>query len=188
MGFTPLQGLLMSTRSGDLDSAIVLHLLVRHNMDVRKVEALLNKDSGILGMSGLSGDIRDIIKNVSKAKGEERLRLTSTLDLYFWRLKKYLGAYLMVTGQPDAIIFTDTIGESVPAVRAALCKGMEPFGIVMDRKKNEQMKAFPADISAIKSRVRLLVIQTNEELAIARQVFAVASGNQHKEKFSMAVA
>jgi acetate kinase len=123
-------------------------------------------------MSGFSGDIRDIIKAVNKI-GIKDERLDLTLQVYLWRLKKNLGSYLAVTGAPAAVIFTDTIGETVPEVRWAACAGFEVFGIALDAEKNKNAKQLPCDISAAGSRMRALVIATNEELAIARVAYSL---------------
>lgn len=166
MGYSPLQGLLMSTRSGDLDPAVVMRLLARERMDAAAVEKLLNKKSGVLGMSGSSADIRDLL---SPPSGQGDARASLTRDLYLWRLKKYVGSYLTVVGEPHALIFTDTIGETVPEVRAAICARMEGFGIRLSEARNANALDLPCDIAAEESRVRVLVIRTNEELAIARE-------------------
>ena len=163
MGFSPLQGLIMSTRCGDLDPAVTLKLLFQTEGDFKAVEDLLNKKSGVLGLSQMSADIRDVLAQV-----KEGSQLSSAGQVYLWRLRKYLGAYLAVVDRPDAIIFTDTIGETIPLVRWTMCTDMEQFGIIIDSKKNTAGAHLPIDIAAQESNVRILVIQTNEELAIAR--------------------
>lgn len=175
MGFSPLQGLVMSTRSGDLDPAVVLSLVALNGGDVESVESMLNRNSGVLGMSGLSSDVRDILKRID-AGGEDAAPATRALHVYLWRLRKYLGAYLAVVGRVDAVLFTDTIGELVPAVRGRVCAGLEVFGIEVDETRNAAAvgKALPADFATEKSAVRLLAILTNEELSIARQTFDMA--------------
>lgn len=170
MGYSPLQGLVMSTRCGDLSPAITLGLLARSVGDVDAVEDLLNRQSGILGISGVSGDIRDIFK-ASDKQSDNSERINLALRVYLWRIRKYLGSYLAVVGTPDAVIFTDTIGETQPQVRWAVASDMQTFGIDMDSQKNEEIKELPADISSKNSKVRVLVLRTNEELAIAREAF-----------------
>ena len=172
MGYSPLPGLVMSTRSGDIDPALALQISASGGMGFKALETLLNKKSGILGMSGISGDIRDIFAAVNK-DGIRNERLDTTLQVYLWRLKKSLGSYLAVTGVPDAVIFTDTIGETVPEVREAACSGLEAFGLKLDMKKNNNAVRLPCDISAPGSRVRVLVIATNEELAMARVTYGL---------------
>jgi acetate kinase len=168
MGFSPLQGLVMSTRSGDLDPAVTLGLLARAGGDTRAVEGLLNKRSGVLGMSGASADIRDVFAGQAETSAAAR----ATEQVYLWRLRKYLGAYLAVVGKADCVIFTDTIGETVSEVRQAACAGMEAFGVAIDERRNREARALPADVATDESPVRILVIRTNEELAIARSTYA----------------
>ena len=170
MGLTPLQGLVMSTRCGDLDPAVVLRLLEQNNGDGTAVENLLNKKSGVLGMSGMSADIRDVLARLSR-KEDHQTRLELTAQVYLWRLRKYLGEYLALIGRADAILFTDTIGETLPQVRAAMCADMECFGVRLDPERNTAGAALPVDVAAEDSRVRLLVIATNEELAIVRVTY-----------------
>ncbi len=170
MGFSPLQGLVMSTRSGDLDPAIALNMLAHNLGDADSVEKTLNNRSGVLGLSGKSADIRDIIAARGRNADPD-----STLEVYLWRIKKYLGAYLTTVGRADAVIFTDTIGETMPHVRWAVCSGMEEFGIILDSSANENLKGLPGLISAPESRVKVIAVATNEELAIARRSFEVVA-------------
>jgi len=174
MGYSPLPGLVMSTRSGDIDPALVLQMAIASDGNFNAMEKLLNKESGVLGMSGVSPDIRDIFRTAGK-NGATDERLSLTLQVYLWRLKKALGSYLAVTGVPDAVIFTDTIGETVPGVRQEACAGMEAFGIKIDMEKNRNVKKLPADISAPDSETYVLVIATNEELEIARTAAELAA-------------
>ncbi len=177
MGFSPLQGLVMSTRCGDLDSAVALRLIGRYVGDIQSVEKLLNKQSGVLGMSGMSADIRDIF-NSAKQYTDPSSKPDLTAQVYLWRIRKYLGSYLSVVQNADAIIFTDTIGETVPLVRWAVCTDMEYFGVKIDSDKNDNVTSYPVDISANDSKVRILVILTNEELAISRRTYGTL---QHSE-------
>jgi acetate kinase len=170
MGFSPLQGLMMSTRSGDLDPALTLSLLAAHAGDHEAVNRQLNKTSGVLGMSGFSADIRDVIERAGTAEPLQSPH-SLTLAVYTWRIRKYLGAYLAVVGETDTILFTDSIGEAVPHVRWAVCSGMDVFGVKIDAVRNAQCRELPADVAADDSRVRILAIATNEELAIARHTY-----------------
>jgi acetate kinase len=181
MGYSPLQGLIMSTRCGDLDPAVTLQLLHDHVTDPGAVEKVLNQKSGVLSLSGTSSDIRDVLAGMADG-GKDHQRQRDTASLYLWRIRKYLGAYLAVVGKPDAVIFTDTIGETMPAVRYALCADMEWFGLQLDSQRNNCPGELPADIASDASKVRILVVQTNEELAIARQTYLVLSdkGNAGK--------
>ncbi len=172
MGYSPLPGLVMSTRSGDIDPAFALQLTLLSGGDFKELENILNKKSGVLGLSGVSGDIRDIINGLNgKGRNDERLELT--LQVYLWRIRKALGSYLAVVGIPDAVIFTDTIGETIPEVRQSVCAGMEAFGIEINESKNSSVKMLPADVASNGSPVRLLVIATNEELEIARETAGI---------------
>jgi len=174
MGYSPLQGLIMSTRCGDLDPAVALRLLALSEGNGRAVEKALNEHSGVLGLSGSSADIRDALSELT-TRGSRQSRLNMTAQVYLWRLRKYLGAYLAVAGQPQAIIFTDTVGETVPVVRWAMCADMQAFGVSLDAERNAHSDSLPADIATPGSQVRILVIQTNEELAIARHSYSVVS-------------
>ncbi len=170
MGYSPLQGLVMSTRSGDLDPAIALSLVARAQGDGHAVENLLNRKSGLLGLTGVSADIRDLVKSDGGVQSDT---LSRAAQVYLWRIRKYLGSYLVVTGRPHCIIFTDTIGEKIPSVRWAVTAGLNALGVVLDAKKNAEAKALPVDLSAPESRVRVLAIATNEEIAIARASYAL---------------
>jgi acetate kinase len=165
MGLTPLQGLVMSTRSGDLDPGLVLRLLHQSNGNHDQTESLLNKNSGVLGMTGKSADLRDLLKDVD---GDE---LSLALRVYAWRLRKYLGAFMVVAEQPHAITFTDTIGETVPLVRQMCCDGLACFGVNIDPQRNRSATNLPVDIATPNSKVRVLVIHTDEELALARMAW-----------------
>ena len=176
MGYSPLQGLVMSTRSGDLDPSIALSMVARAEGDGREVESLLNRKSGLLGLSGgASADIRDLIVPGAKNMGGLGERAA---QVYLWRIRKYLGAYLLVTERPHCIIFTDTIGERIPAVRWAVAAGLDAFGVIMDPERNASAIHLPAEISAAASRVRVLAIATNEEIAIARECHALLSTSE----------
>ncbi len=167
MGFSPLQGLVMSTRCGDLDPAVTLRLIERSGGDCETVEKILNRKSGVLGLSGISADIRDVLAGLEK-DGPAGPEIILAAQVYLWRLRKYLGAYLLAAGDCQAVIFTDTIGETVPLVRWSACADMRCFGLQIDPRKNIKPGLLPADISEPESPVRILVIATNEELAIAR--------------------
>lgn len=175
MGYSPLQGLVMSTRSGDLDPAVTLRLLARASGDAGAVDELLNKKSGMLGLSGVSSDVRDVLAKAAGAGGGPDERQSRALEIYLWRLRKYLGAYLTLVGTPHAVIFTDTIGELVPEVRWAVCSGLEVFGIQIDPDRNREDTKLPADLSVSSSAVRILAIATNEELAIARRSYSLVT-------------
>ena len=165
MGYSPLQGLIMSTRTGQLDAAIPLKLLSRDGSDFRSVSRFLNSHSGILGLSQKYSDIRDVL-----AEKNENARAVT--DAYLWRIQKYLGSYLLHVGDVHAVIFTDTIGETMASVRWEICANLSCFGIQVDYTANsgKQLK-LPADIASADSPVRVLVIQTDEEKAIATKTY-----------------
>jgi len=164
MGFTPLEGLLMGTRSGDIAPAIILHILGEEELTLHEARTLLNKHSGLTGISGVSSDMRDIIE--AKNGGNDRARLA--FEVYCYRVKKYIGSYAAAMGGVDAIVFTAGVGENSPDVRAAVLKDMEWLGLSIDQEKNLAAKAKEMDISTANSNVRALVVPTNEELVIAK--------------------
>lgn len=168
LGLTPLEGLVMGTRSGDIDPAIHAFLARNCNMDIDAIDEMLNKDSGLKGLCGLN-DMRDIHDAI--ASGNKRAKLA--LDVQTYRNKKYVGAFMAVLGRVDAIIFTAGIGENDEVVREMTLHGLEPFGIVMDIEANNQRIKKPTLLSTEESRVQIWGIPTNEELAIARAAQAV---------------
>jgi acetate kinase len=170
MGFTPLEGLLMGTRSGDIDPAIVLYIMGKEGLTMAEVNALLNKHSGLVGISGVSSDMREIIREMKN--GNMRAKLA--FDVFCYRVKKYIGAYAAVMGGVDAIVFTAGIGENSPDVRKSVCEGLEFLGIKIDDEKNnspEREKIITTDDSPVK----VLVILTNEELVIALDTAEIVS-------------
>jgi len=168
LGLTPLEGLVMGTRSGDVDPAIHSFLARNCNMDIEAIDEMLNKDSGLKGLCGLN-DMRDIHEAI--ANGDKRAKLA--LDVQTYRNKKYVGAFMAVLGRVDAIIFTAGIGENDEVVREMTLRGLEPFGIIMDLEVNNQRIKKPTLLSSRESRVQIWGIPTNEELAIAREAKAV---------------
>ncbi len=177
MGMTPLEGLVMGTRSGDIDPAVLFHLHRRANLSVDELDDLLNKRSGILGLSGV-GDMRDVEQRV--ATGDAAASLA--FDVYIHRLRAYAGAYLAQLGGVDVISFTAGVGENSAAVRAATLETLGFAGVVLDRARNEAPRTSPEGrgtrvISADDSRVTVLVVPTNEELEIARQTLAAVDGD-----------
>jgi acetate kinase len=168
MGFTPLEGLVMGTRCGDMDPAIVTFLENEADMSSTEVNNLMNKKSGVLGLSGVSSDFRDI-ENAA-AQGNERAKLA--LDVFYYRVRKYIGAYAAAMGGVDAIVFTAGLGENSAAARAEICKGLKFLGVKIDAEKNS-VRGKQIDISAEGSKVRTLTIPTNEELMIARDTVEI---------------
>lgn len=169
MGLTPLEGLVMGTRSGDIDPAVVFHLHRVGGMSIDDIDDLLNRRSGIKGISG-ENDFRALHSLVQSGDASAKL----ALDVYVHRLKKYIGAYYAILGRLDLLVFTAGVGENDEIVRAAACQGLEPLGIVLDPARNAG-RSGPKVISADDSRVTVLVYPTNEELAIARQSLEVAT-------------
>jgi len=175
MGFTPLEGLVMGTRPGDMDTSIVLHLMSRQEMNVNEMTALLNRHSGLLGVSGESNDMRALIE--SAGAGHERARLA--IDLFCYRLKKYIAAYTGVLGQVHGLVFTGGIGENAPSIRETALNNLEPLGYSLDHEKNRQVVGKEGEISVPQGRTRIFVIPTNEELLIARDTFRLIEGVEH---------
>jgi len=174
MGLTPLEGLVMGTRSGDLDPSIVDFVASKEGLSVREVESLLNKQSGLLGISGLTDDMRELLDEAHE-KNDRRARLA--IEIFCYRARKYIGAYLAAMNGADAIIFTGGIGENSPEIRAAICEGLSWLGIEVDPERNAaHTAAREGRISAESSRVSVYVIPTNEELLIARDTVRVVSG------------
>jgi len=163
MGFTPLAGVVMGTRSGMLDPAIIKFLMQKENMTVDQVDDMLNKKSGVLGVSGVSSDFRDLCKAADD--GNDRAALA--LDMFVASVKRYIGSYAMIMGGVDAVVFTAGIGENTPTIREAIMKETEFLGAGIDDAKNNSSRGVEIDISAANAKVRTLVIPTNEELMIA---------------------
>ena len=170
MGFTPLEGLVMGTRSGDLDPAVVSYLVRQEGVEVQQVEQWLNERSGLLGVSGRSGDISDLM---TAAEQEDDSRATLAIDVFCYRARKYLGAYLAALGGADAVIFGGGIGEHVPAVRARICENMEWCGLSIDKERNAKAVGLSAGavarISPDDARLPAYVVPADEESWIARE-------------------
>jgi acetate kinase len=166
MGLTPLEGLVMGTRSGDLDAAILEYISAKEGLNIHEVEMLLNKQSGLLGISGLTNDMRELIAETEES-GDRRARLA--IEIFCYRVSKYIGAYLAAMNGADAIIFAGGIGENSPKIRAQICENLQWLGISLDHAKNEQItRGREGTISAEDTKAAVCVIPTNEELLIAR--------------------
>jgi len=168
MGFGPLSGLMMGTRSGDIDPSVIFHLLGQKEYTPEKINTLLNKQSGLLGVGG-SNDMRDIHKLADIGDPDAKL----ALQLYAYRIKKMIGAYIAVLNGADAILFTAGVGENDSSMRAAVCTAMDYLNIILDDEKNIQYKGELLDISAAESKIKILVVPTNEEYEIANQSFQI---------------
>ena len=166
MGLTPLEGLVMGTRGGDLDPAIIEFLHHKEGMTMNEINAVLNKQSGLLGLSGLTNDMRDLLTE-EREHNDRRARLA--IDIFCNRARKYIGAYFTELSGADAIVFAGGIGENSPEIRKRICKGLECFGLTIDEKTNtEIVNGKEGIISSKDSKLNAYVIPTNEELLIAR--------------------
>jgi acetate kinase len=165
MGMTPLEGLVMGTRSGDVDPAILGFIAAKEDISIHEVETMLNKQSGLLGISGLTHDMR-VLQDEVREHDDRRAKLA--IDIFCYRVRKYIGAFLAAMGGADAIVFTGGIGENSPAVRAGICEGLEWAGLSLDGEKNQKTVGVEDVISNGNSRLAAYVIPTDEELLIAR--------------------
>jgi acetate kinase len=176
MGFTPLEGLIMGTRSGDIDPSLVEYLAAKDGLTLSEVDALLNKQSGLLGISGLTGDMRELLDEA--AENHDR-RAELAIALFSQRVKRYIGAYYAEMGGADAVAFSGGIGENAAPVRTRICEGLEVLGLQLDPDRNvATVGGAEGDISAAGARLRAYVIPTNEELLIARDTYRVVSKAQ----------
>jgi acetate kinase len=174
MGLTPLEGLVMGTRCGDIDPAILFYL-AEYGYSLAQLNDLCNKKSGVLGISGCSNDMRTLVEEA--AGGHERARLA--LDLVCYRVRKYIGAYLAVLGRLDALVFTGGIGENAVSIREQICTGLDGLGIQVDRGKNEVAIGKESRIDVENGGVAVLVIPTDEEGAIAADTYQLATQQSH---------
>lgn len=173
MGMTPLEGLVMGTRSGDIDPAIVSLIATKEGLSASETEALLNTQSGLLGISGLTNDMR-VLQEELKAHDDRRVRLA--IEVFCYRAKKYIGAFLAAIGGSDAIVFTGGIGENSADIRARICAGFEWAGLRLDEKRNQQTVGSERQISTDNSTLHAFVIPTDEELMIARDTLRCIVG------------
>ncbi len=173
MGFTPLEGLLMGTRCGDLDPALVLYVMEREHMTPDEVNTLLNKRSGLLGISETSSDFREVLEEAEAGSARHKL----AIDLFCLRVKKYIGAYAAEMGGLDVVVFTGGIGENAPVVREKSCQGLEFLGVFIDDKKNAANQLLVSS-----GKVKVMVIPTDEELAIARDTKRILLSEERKKE------
>ena len=172
MGFTPLEGIVMGTRCGSVDPAILTFLMEHEGLDAAGLDDLMNKKSGLQGISGVSSDFRDLEAAISQ--GNERAQMA--VDMFYYSVRKYIGAYAAAMGGADAVVFTAGIGENNCAGRAEIVKGLEFMGIQIDREKNSK-RGEALDISASGAGVRTLVIPTDEEMMIAMDTLELTKAN-----------
>ena len=164
MGLTPLEGVAMGTRSGDIDPAIINHLAIQKGLSIEEIDHLLNRESGLLGISEISNDVRDIQKAAQTGNSQAR----QALEVFAYRVRKYIGSYLAVLAPLDAIVFTGGIGENAHEIRQNVLEDLESLGILISESRNRDCKGREAEISEENSPIKLWVIPTNEELLIAR--------------------
>ena len=176
MGMTPLEGLVMGTRSGDIDPAIVNLIATKEGLSTSEVDALLNTQSGLLGISGLTNDMR-VLQEELKEHDDRRVRLA--IEVFCYRARKYIGAFLACMGGADAVVFTGGIGENSPDVRSRICHGLEWAGLKLDESKNQEMLGLEGEISSQDSSLHAYVIPTDEELLIARDTVSCIQGEPH---------
>jgi acetate kinase len=169
MGFTPVSGLIMGTRCGDLDPSIIEYISHKEGISLDAIDATLNKASGLLGISGLTNDMRDLL---SEVKEHQDRRANLAIDMFCQRIKHYIGAYLAQMNGADAIIFTGGIGENSHEIRSKICENLNFLGLELDEKLNlEAVQGKEMEISIPKSKLKVWVIPTNEELLIARDTY-----------------
>ncbi len=174
MGFTPLEGLVMGSRSGDLDPSIPLYIQQAYGLTNEQIEHSLNYDSGLVALAG-TNDVQDLLEH--EQAGDHNAKLA--LDIYIYRIRKYIGAYLVALGQVDAIIFTAGIGEHSAEIRMRCCRDLEQFGITLDSECNKQTLSQATVINGADSVIKILVIPTNEELQIAHETKRLLSETNH---------
>jgi acetate kinase len=171
MGMTPLEGLVMGTRCGDVDAGALLYIADKEETSIPFTSTLLNKHSGMLGLSGVSSDMRDI--ETAAVQGNQRAK--TALEIYHYRIKKYIGAYAAAMGGVDLVIFTGGVGENGWETREECCKGLEFMGIRFDKEKNTKLRGKEAVISSDDSLVSVMVVPTNEELVIAMDTYEIVT-------------
>lgn len=172
MGLTPLEGLMMGTRSGDLDPAIVPFTMSKEELTLSEVNSMLNKHSGLMAISGLSSDMREIVGAMKE--GDRNAKLA--FDMYAGRVRKYIGAYAAAMNGVDVIVFTAGVGENSVELREAVCRGLSFLGVELDPERNAVRSREPREITTDASKVKVLVVPTNEELLIARDTFELVKG------------
>jgi len=171
MGFTPVEGLFMGTRTGDLDLGAILYIMEKEKMDIKEVNNMINKKSGMLGISGVSSDMRDLL--ASAKDGNERAQVA--LQMYAYQVKKYIGAYAAVMNGVDIIVFTGGIGENDCITRFNIMQGFDYLGVKMDEEKCKTIRSKEEYISTPDSKVKVMIVPTNEELVIAQDTLEIVT-------------
>jgi acetate kinase len=172
MGMTPLAGLMMGTRSGDVDPGALPYIMDKTGLDIQGLNDMLNKKSGVVGISGVSSDMREV--DAAAESGNKRAQLSNTM--YFYRIKKYIGAYAAAMGGVDAIVFAGGVGENQAGCRADVLEGLEFLGVELDKEVNAKMRGEEAVLSTPNSRVKVLLIPTDEEMMIASDTYDIIKG------------
>ncbi len=172
MGFTPVEGLLMGTRAGDIDAGVVSYIMDKEMIGTSSISTLLNKHSGVLGVSGISSDMREL--EAAYEAGNERAILAE--EMYFYRIKKYIGAYAAALGGVDIIVFTGGVGENQASCRSGACRGLEFMGISLNEELNNKVRGEEVIISKPDSKVKVLIIPTDEEFMIASDTMQILEG------------
>jgi acetate kinase len=181
MGFTPAEGLIMGTRPGDLDVSILPYIMKKEDIDCESVNAILNEQSGMLGISGVSSDMREIEESITK---DNNTRAKLSMEMFFYRIRKYIGAYAAVLNGIDILVFTGGIGENCHKISTGLCKGLDFLGIEINSDSESVSPTEERIISTDKSRVSVIVIPTNEEKVIAKETWQIISDNKLTENAS----
>lgn len=166
MGFTPLEGLMMNTRSGDMDLGLFFYIMFKEGLNKKQAEEILNKKSGVLGVYNASSDLNDAFKSIG---GDKRAKMV--FNMYVRRVKKYIGFYELILKKADILIFTDSLGTGLSLLRENICSGLECLGVSIDKGLNRKYSSGVCDISAKNSQTRILIVPTNEEIMIVRQAY-----------------
>ncbi|PZD93576.1 acetate kinase [Paenibacillus sambharensis] len=181
MGLTPLEGLMMGTRSGDLDPAIVPFTMNKEDLTLSEVNSMLNKHSGLMAISGISSDMREIVDSMEE--GDRNAKLA--FDMYTYRVRKYIGSYVAAMDGLDVLVFTAGVGENSVQLRDAVCSGLSYFGVKLDPELNKQRSKQARIISAPDSRTKVMVVPTNEELIIARDTYRLVLEQEKQENYEI---
>jgi len=179
MGLTPVEGLIMGTRCGDLDPGVLMFIMGREEIDLPTTSTLLNKHSGILGITGISSDMREVIQAANE-QGNERAKLG--LEMYNYRIKKYIGSYAAAMGGLDILIFTGGVGENATMIRSEVCKDLDFFGISLDEKINKNTFSSEVVISKDSGKVKVMVVPTNEEFVIAQDTMEIVQSLKNRPR------
>jgi len=174
MGLTPVEGLIMGTRTGDLDLGVLTFIINKEGIGIQAANTLINKHSGMLGITGISSDMREI----EEAAGDKDEKAMLGLKMYYYRVKKYIGAYAAAMGGLDVVVFTGGIGENSPSTRTEICKGLDFIGLSLDEEKNRNLRGKEIIISSDSASVQAMVVPTNEELVIARDTEKIVTSHQ----------